>query len=735
MKIARTIIFIYIFLQVIGGFGHAQNSNPNEANSKSKDSLSQSLKLKWKYNTNDKSDFASVTYDDKNWPSTKIRMPVSDLKIIGFNGIIWFRSSVIIPKHLLNKTLCLNISHNGASEIYVDGIKIGVFGKVSSIEKDEVRFDPAGIPLPVVFRGDSSHMIAIRYSNHKVEQYIKWDEFNAGIEINIEEFKLQFFDRLEDHAANGFFLLIMGGFLLGLTLIHIFFFLFYRKQKEHFYYSLFTFSYATLFIIPYFSVNSFNPDFNLPLSYFTPAVIPFYFISLVGFINYLVRGRLPLLFWFLIGIGFIIILGFFFKFGHNEIFYFLLISLVIHQSISVLREGKRLQVPGLKVISRGFTVFFILIGIIGLFFLASAFGLANISFYVGGFWGFVILALVFCGVLSIPISISLYLARNFATINISLENKLREVEELSSKMIEQEKEKKKILEEQNVVLEKEVALRTSELLEKNKDITDSIQYAKRIQYTLLAHENLLKENLGEYFVLFQPKDIVSGDFYWATKRGYTNANNQEVERFYLAVCDSTGHGVPGAFMSLLNISFLNEAIGEKGIIEPGQVLDYVRNRLIASVSQDGAQDGMDAVLICIETNSDKTKKQLTYAAANNSPVLIRDKQIVPMKVDKMPVGKGEKDIPFSTHSVEIFKGDSLFLFTDGYADQFGGPKGKKFKYKQLHEIYYKISDEKSDIQKSVLAETFKNWVAGGISENQKNGYEQIDDVCIVGIRF
>ena len=135
------------------------------------------MSKKWKYNTKDRPDFASRTFDDKNWLTTKIRMPVSDLKSIGFKGIIWFRTKVIIPKTLLDKMLCFNISHNGASEIYVDGIKIGDFGKVSSNVKDEVRFDPGGIPLPVVFRSDSAHIIAIRYSNHKVEQYAKWDEF------------------------------------------------------------------------------------------------------------------------------------------------------------------------------------------------------------------------------------------------------------------------------------------------------------------------------------------------------------------------------------------------------------------------------------------------------------------------------------------------------------------------------------------------------------------------------
>nr|MBA3665947.1 SpoIIE family protein phosphatase [Bacteroidota bacterium] len=179
--------------------------------------------------------------------------------------------------------------------------------------------------------------------------------------------------------------------------------------------------------------------------------------------------------------------------------------------------------------------------------------------------------------------------------------------------------------------------------EKQKEIVDSITYAKRIQYALLAHGELLQKNLKDLFILFQPKDIVSGDFYWATS--VTSAQNPtgNNELFYLAVCDSTGHGVPGAFMSLLNISFLNEAINEKKIYSPDLILNYVRQRLIDNLSQDGARDGMDGILICFN-QADKT---ITYAAANNAPLLYRNNSLIDLPYNKMPVGKGEKLEPFT----------------------------------------------------------------------------------------
>ncbi len=263
----------------------------------------------------------------------------------------------------------------------------------------------------------------------------------------------------------------------------------------------------------------------------------------------------------------------------------------------------------------------------------------------------------------------------------------------------------------------EIEMQKSIVEEKQKEILDSITYAKRIQYTLLAHENLLKENLAEHFVLFKPKDIVSGDFYWATA---TEFNNKK--RFYLAVCDSTGHGVPGAFMSLLNISFLNEAITEKKISECNLVLNHVRERLTNSVSIDGAQDGMDGTLICF----DKSKRSITYSSAYNTPIIISNGRVQQLPADKMPIGRGVKESEFSLHTIACEPGDMIYLFTDGYADQFGGPRGKKFKYKQLHELLLANCSLSAEEQKTVLERTIEDW---------RGNLEQVDDICVVGIRI
>jgi len=272
-------------------------------------------------------------------------------------------------------------------------------------------------------------------------------------------------------------------------------------------------------------------------------------------------------------------------------------------------------------------------------------------------------------------------------------------------------------------LELTVKERTSEIEfqkhvieEKQKETVDSINYARRIQYALLAHEELLKNELPEHFVLFQPKDIVSGDFYWATK-----TNNL----FYLAVCDSTGHGVPGAFMSLLNISFLNEAINEKHMSEPGIIFDHTRKRLIENISKEGQQDGMDGVLVSFN----HATKQISYTASHNAPILVSNGKVAVQPADKMPVGKGDNMHPFTTHTIEINKGDMLYLITDGYADQFGGESkagGKKFKRSNLYALLEQIAGLSLSEQKTKLENVLNDW---------KGNMEQMDDICIVGIRL
>lgn len=252
----------------------------------------------------------------------------------------------------------------------------------------------------------------------------------------------------------------------------------------------------------------------------------------------------------------------------------------------------------------------------------------------------------------------------------------------------------------------------------HKDLTDSINYAERIQRSFLATKNTLTKSLNNYFILFKPKDIVSGDFYWAAKD--LNGN------FVFVTADCTGHGVPGAIMSILIIKTLEQAI-EKGYIHPSDILNYTRKQIIDRLKNDGSEeggkDGMDANILSYNTNS----RKIIYSAAHNPIWVYRNGEIVELEFDRMPVGKHEKDnILFNQYEFELQKSDIIYTFTDGFADQFGGPKNKKFTYKRLKDTIIQNATKPLNDQKNIFEETFLTW---------KQDEEQIDDLTFIGINF
>lgn len=260
---------------------------------------------------------------------------------------------------------------------------------------------------------------------------------------------------------------------------------------------------------------------------------------------------------------------------------------------------------------------------------------------------------------------------------------------------------------------------------KNKEILSSIAYAKYIQNALLPSGKAIEEAGLECFVLFKPKDIVSGDFYWI----YRNlAEDGMQDETYMAAVDCTGHGVPGALVSVLGNNGLNRCVKEFGIRDTGKILDklseLVEETFAASV--DKLTDGMDISLVKISRGSSPSRKKIQWSGANNPLWIVRRNSPLVQKIraDKQPIGKYADRRPFTAHELELQIGDRIFLFTDGYADQFGGPDGKKFKQLQLEEILLKSCSLSLPEQKQYLVDAFDTW---------KTDQEQVDDVCIIGI--
>ena len=299
---------------------------------------------------------------------------------------------------------------------------------------------------------------------------------------------------------------------------------------------------------------------------------------------------------------------------------------------------------------------------------------------------------------------------------------------------------------EKIKLEKIVVERTREVVEQKdeiarqrdvvtyqkKEITDSIHYAERIQRAVLPEDFILSNTFEDYFVLFRPKDIVSGDFYWMT---YKN------DHAVFTAADCTGHGVPGAFMSMLGVSFLNKIVNESGITNPSEILWKMRENVIIALKQqdsfDTSKDGMDIALCSVDAKNMK----LYFAGANNPLFMFRKSEngyeFIEFRGDKMPVGIHSRMDPFTNHEIDLKKGDTIYLFSDGFIDQFGGPDGRKFMKPRLRQMLLENQGLDMETQKIVFNKTIEKWINHPPREGMDPGYAQtqIDDIILMGVRL
>lgn len=285
------------------------------------------------------------------------------------------------------------------------------------------------------------------------------------------------------------------------------------------------------------------------------------------------------------------------------------------------------------------------------------------------------------------------------------------------------RQRTKRLEEEKRILEETVEQRTIELRQKNEDITSSIQYAKRIQVAILPTFSSFQYEFPKSFILYKPKDIVSGDFFWFYKVG---------KRRLFAAADCTGHGVPGAFMSIIGNNLLERVVVQKKLLNPAAILEALDVAIIEALNQRGRRDdsfdGMDIALCAIDDGSNI----LEYAGAHRPLLHIVGREITKIKPTKRSIGGAQKVTvnPFVTNKIEVKKGDIIYAFSDGYPDQMGGPRGRKFMMKNLQEELKNIHHIPINEQKDYLDETIEIWM-----NSYKNKYSQVDDILIIGVQF
>ncbi len=680
-----------------------------------------SLENNWLFLVDDKPEYAAKMFNDSNWLiyAKGAKEDYLDSIYKKSPSILWFRYKFVADASIDKKIAGLEFTVKDACEIYLDGVKIKTIGTLEiNGQKGISGFSAKPEPTPIVL-DSGEHVLAIRYSRFSGtgdnrDLQIGLLNTGTGFSASLETIEKSI-DNLLD-TTQIFIFSFFSGIFLTLSLFHFVLFLFYRKNRSNLYYSLLT---LLLFII-FFGIYKIisGSDFYLTtkigmLEIVSILCIPLFFISLLYQIFY---KRMLLYFWILstLLVTGIVIVGFGEDQSIGSLFILLYIILSFIEILRIYIQAWRKKKEG-----AGIFLFGILLPPLGTLILAliafvlKAINLNEISTAInsalGEFIGYGML-------LSVSVSMTIYLAKDFSKMNLKLSQQLDEIKHLFQKTITQENERKRILENQNVELEKNVKERTKELAQKNRDILDNLQYAQRIQTAILPETGMIYQTLKDSFIFYRPKDIVSGDFYtFSQKNG----------KVIIAAADCTGHGVTGAFLSMIGISLLNQLVNESGITEPAQILNQLNAGIVSSLKQKASEvsDGMD-IAIC---SFDLQKNTMEYAGANRPLYLIRNNTVEEIKPDKLAIGgfRLNTEATFRNHFLKLSSGDSIYIFTDGYVDQFGGGKSKKMLSKRLREQLLSIQHLSMHEQEKVLSKYFDTW---------KGSNEQVDDVLLIGIR-
>ncbi len=664
----------------------------------------------WFFSPTDRYSNALKNADEKKWKNTFSDIEVGEDSL--FKGIGWFRLHYKAKPNVAGSTVMLRISHFGASEIFNDGKFIKSFGIVSDKAETEMTMNSGNSYFPLSVLDTLEHVIAIRYSNHS------YTKNNAKYNVQLVGFMLRIFSYQKmiemttiGESQRNFYLGI-SMFLMALAFVHLVIYLFEKSRKFNLYHSLFVTSLSLVFLFPVINRLVESPLVLFRIYYFTNFIVPTILMTALALVYNLFQRKINKYFYIslLFYVGALVVA---YAFDNFSGFFYIALFFNVFIGATILSiKGIRQNFRGAKIVGFG------VLGITVCLILAI---LVLVLFEDNGVIPAIILAIL--GILSLPLSMSVYLAYDFAGANKTLKEQIIQIEDLSAKAIREEKEKKEILENQNQFLEEQVKERTAEIAEQNsvlenqkKEITDSITYAKRIQLSILPDAAEFVKCLPQSFVLYMPKDIVSGDFYFLKKKD---------KEILVAAADCTGHGVPGALMSMVAHEKLEDAVELSA--EPGKILSLlnqgVKRTLKQSNADNSTRDGCDIILVSVN------KKKISYAGANRNLYIIRKGASVleEIKSTKCAIGGlTDEEQVYAQHEVEMQEGDSIYLTSDGYADQFGGDKEKKLTTRKFKELLLSVQNLSMENQGKHLEDFSITW---------RNELEQIDDILVIGIRF
>jgi serine phosphatase RsbU (regulator of sigma subunit) len=654
--------------------------------------------------------YTKKEYNDDQWTSMQCEDALGFEDNDHFNGQATFRLYYKFTDSTINTPVVCDLYHKGASAIYIDGKLIKNYGKLGTSKNDEKIIIPRFDPIYIQHNDTLQHTLTILYTNYSGLNNLRNHHNDVGI-----QFKILFFSDYEDDLSGTYllhnFLIGLFAFFFALAIAHFFLYFADRSKRFNLFYALFLIMVSCTSIRPVISNYTESPGFldlidkisiyfiplclffllNLVYSFFNKKLNKFFYVQAIFFICFIIAHLL----------GFNTIAGL----AYSSLFFSTYVGVTIIAIKAIRHKYNGGNYLGWGVLL--FTIFFILGAV------STGIGEGGMLFYF----------FISAAILSLPISMTAYLSHDFATTSRSLKQQLAANEALSQKTIQQEKEKQEMLSDQNKILETQVNERTKEIATQNKvleqqkkEITDSINYSKRIQQSMLPPLEEIYASLTEAFVLFRPKDIVSGDFYWFHK---------STEEIFIAAADCTGHGVPGAIMSMLGTEKLNEAAGQTNDVSMilSLVNKGVKKSLRQSESENSTRDGMDIAICSFNTSM----TELNYSGANRPIWIIRSgtTSIEEIKATKTAIGGTTDDNQvFEKHQITLQKGDTIYIFSDGYADQFS-PENKKLMTRKFKEIILSIQNLNIADQRDHLDDFMTKW---------KGNMEQTDDIMVIGVR-
>lgn len=657
----------------------------------------------WKYKPGDSLQWASPAFLDENWDSLKSEFNVDSIAADTWTGIGWFRLKLLPDSSLKNQTVAFTLLQNGASEIYLDGKLVKKFGTVFCNNK-EVTHNPRRVPFGVHFNGKDTHLVAIRYSNSKYLNYRKtYSLYNnsPGFSLRISELDASITTYNKYEVINTILQVSLSGIILALGLIHLLIYFFHKKDKANLNYSLFAFSIMLMLVEGMFFRYIEQNIYYIFFSIFNTINILLIFLLLIRFLYTIYYGKVIKFFRALVILSVVNVLYGFFQ-SSEFIFFALMITVVVLSLV----EGMRMVILGIKhkrtgawIIGTGFSGFFFLVAFVLIINLAGNAKLVSIE------W---LLVILYSGFLSIPLSMSIFLARSFALTNKNLELKLIEVEQLSQQAIEHERKEAEInlLREKEQLQLKESEIRAEALEKENERKAKELEQARQIQLSMLPSKIPQLPNL-DIAVYMKTATEVGGDYY--------DFYVDNLRKLTIVIGDATGHGVKAGIMVTAIKSLFSAYADELSLLDM-----FTRfNRGIKEMN-------LGALYMCFSALKIKNY-EMEYSNAGMPPMLIyrkEKKEVETISLKAMPLG-AFADFPYKETSLSFSPGDTVLLLSDGFPELFS-KKMEMIDYPQVEKYFINVAERSPEEIINYLVQVVRDW-------REDDSLE--DDVTFVVLKF